>query len=532
MKLVPEKTEKSSWSDVPIVADSDSSRGSTAYMQSMYGFFVRARAQNVVGHMGASIFVFAMTLPYLSVASGLLYLVVHQLLMLLVAFTFYSKWTNQRLNRYGLPAFALTANLLAKSFLTSIVFMNHEPGQSYLFCLIVMMVAYACAAGTMVTLGPLKRLARQDLICMLTPGLIGCFYWGHNYVGLGTIFFIVVVAVAGLNEMYGTYCELIKLRAGSQANAETLNKSNKRLKSAIHSLQVEADFRIQAEKEREALQQSLVEASHEAGKAEIATGVLHNVGNVMNTVTVSSGMMQESLRTRVCERLDAAIAILETNEEDLAGFFNSSEQGSHFIPFMKQLGDQAREVLDEINTLRDNVDHVNSVVAAQQSYATTCGFHSVVSLRDVIETSLQIVAVQLQRNEVTVIRNCDRDCMAMTDRQKLIQVLVNLFRNADHSIAEFGSDIRELTIRLTRKDESSYLISVTDTGHGITEEVMEKIFQHGFTTRQAHGGHGFGLHHSVIAMEEMEGSLTVESDGHGRGATFHLVVPAHMGGVT
>ncbi|MEM7455560.1 MAG: ATP-binding protein [Planctomycetota bacterium] len=312
--------------------------------------------------------------------------------------------------------------------------------------------------------------------------------------------------------------------------ADELARSNEELKREAAEKQEELRRREAMEQERERLQEELIAASREAGKAEIATGVLHNVGNVMNTVTVSSGMMQESLRSRVCDRLDAAIMILEANEDDLPGFFQSNQQGHHFIPFMKQLGHQARSILDEVDTLRDNVDHVNSVVAAQQSYATTSGFHSLVNLTDAIETSLQIVIEQLRQNSVTVIQDCVEDCVAMTDRQKLIQVLVNLFKNANHSIEEFGPEVRELTIRLRKDHDSMYSISVTDTGLGMTGDVMDKIFQHGFTTRKQKGGHGFGLHHSVIAMEEMGGSLSVESEGPGKGATFHLKVPSGVNG--
>jgi len=222
--------------------------------------------------------------------------------------------------------------------------------------------------------------------------------------------------------------------------------------------------------------------------------------------------------------LDAAVSLLENHEDNLGEFFESSK-GTHFVPFMKQLRQQANSILEEIDGLRENVDHVNCVVAAQQSYATTAGFKSKVDLKDVIETSLQIVSEQLKRHHIDVKRDYKDECASIIDRQKLIQVLVNLFQNAKHAIDEAANDIKLITIRLQRRESNFCVIEVCDTGCGIEEEQLEQVFQHGFTTRKNKGGHGFGLHHSFLAMEEMGGTLRAESDGKSCGATFIVSIP-------
>jgi len=209
--------------------------GSVPYIQSMYGFFRRARTQNLIGYAGASLFIFAMTIPYVKLSHGLIYFCVHQLMMVALSFAFLSKWTNQRIGPDGLPKYAMLANFFPKTFLTSLIWFCTPATANYV-CLLVMITAFACAAGTTVTLGPIRRLARQDLMCVLVPGALACLYCGQLFLGAGTVFFLLVVAYAGIGEMDRSYRELISLRATSLRDAEILDQSNQQLHSAIGSL--------------------------------------------------------------------------------------------------------------------------------------------------------------------------------------------------------------------------------------------------------------------------------------------------------
>jgi len=84
---------------------------------------------------------------------------------------------------------------------------------------------------------------------------------------------------------------------------------------------------------------------------------------------------------------------------------------------------------------------------------------------------------------------------------------------------------RILTIRagLSPSDSSRFFISVCDTGVGIEQENLTRIFSHGFTTKA--DGHGFGLHTSALAAKAMGGSITAHSEGSGKGATFIIELP-------
>ena len=108
------------------------------------------------------------------------------------------------------------------------------------------------------------------------------------------------------------------------------------------------------------------------------------------------------------------------------------------------------------------------------------------------------------------------------DRHKVLQILVNLIRNAKYACDDSGHPDKVITLRI-ESGVPGVRISVIDNGIGIPSENMGRIFNHGFTTRES--GHGFGLHSAALAAQELGGCLRAESDGPGRGAMFVLDLP-------
>ncbi|MFY0573228.1 ATP-binding protein [Cystobacter fuscus] len=111
----------------------------------------------------------------------------------------------------------------------------------------------------------------------------------------------------------------------------------------------------------------------------------------------------------------------------------------------------------------------------------------------------------------------------MTDKHKVLMILVNLISNARYAMESVPQGHRLLVLTLDTLVEGRLRVAVTDNGVGIAEDMLTCIFQHGFTTRE--GGHGFGLHASALAAQELGGSLVAQSEGPGRGATFILELP-------
>src|ERR1017187_833234 len=303
-------------------------------------------------------------------------------------------------------------------------------------------------------------------------------------------------------------------------------------RAALDLLQTLADQaagaleRIRTEQELENLHKQLVEASRQAGMAEVATNVLHNVGNVLNSVNISTSLIVESVKKSRASSLARVVVLLREHAHDLGEFITNDSRGKHVPAHLAQLSEhllaeQAANVR-ELDSLRRNVEHIKQIVAMQQNYASFGGVKEMINVADLVEDSLRLIAGALSRHDVEVIREFAPVPPMNVEKHKVLQIMVNLLRNAKHACQESERADKRLTVRVAN-GEGRIRISVIDNGVGIPPENLTRIFNHGFTTRK--DGHGFGLHSGALAAKEMGGSLTVHSDGPGRGAAFMLELP-------
>jgi PAS domain S-box-containing protein len=283
--------------------------------------------------------------------------------------------------------------------------------------------------------------------------------------------------------------------------------------------------RREAEEELERVHKQLLVASRHAGMADVATNVLHNVGNVLNSVNVSANLVSDRLRKSKCTGLGRAAALLNEHAGDLAGFLGGP-QGRHLPAYLQELAAELLAERDaavaEMSELRNNVEHIKQIVAMQQSYAKRGGITDTVDVHVLAEDSLRMNEGAFSRHGVTIERDFGEVPLIEVDKHKVLQILVNVIRNAKYACSEAEGSDKRVTVRI-RATRSELTIAVIDTGVGIAKENLERIFNHGFTTRSE--GHGFGLHSSALAAKELGGSLRGESAGLGKGATFTLTLP-------
>ncbi len=282
--------------------------------------------------------------------------------------------------------------------------------------------------------------------------------------------------------------------------------------------------RRQAEQELEEVHKQLLVASRQAGMAEVATNVLHNVGNVLNSVNVSASLVAERIKKSKCAGL-ARVATLLGSQTDLAAFI-SGAQGQHLPAYLKELADELHAEraasVAELAALRANVEHIKEIVAMQQGYAKRGGVTDTLDMRVLVEDSLRMNEGAFSRHGVTIVREFGEVPLIQVDKHKVLQILVNVIRNAKYACAEMKGGDKLVTVRI-RATAAAVVVEVIDTGVGIPAENLERIFSHGFTTRA--DGHGFGLHSSALAARELGGSLHASSPGPGQGATFTLSLP-------
>ncbi len=290
---------------------------------------------------------------------------------------------------------------------------------------------------------------------------------------------------------------------------------------------IDITARKNAEQELQDLHKKLLEASHQAGMAAVATGVLHNVGNVLNSVNVTATLITEVIRKSRIQILPRISALLKEHEEDMATFLTAHPKGQLLPGYINDLSEhvlrEREELVDELDSLRKNIEHIKDIVAMQQNYARVSGLSERQEIVELIEDAYSINAAGFTRHSVNVFRDFEKVPPVLVDKHKVLQILVNLLHNGKYAVSERAPGDRRIDIGVSMNGNGRVRVTVRDNGIGITPEDSDQIFSHGFTTRAE--GHGFGLHSGANAAREMNGSLCAYSEGKGCGATFTLELP-------
>jgi PAS domain S-box-containing protein len=285
----------------------------------------------------------------------------------------------------------------------------------------------------------------------------------------------------------------------------------------------------EAEAKLEAVHKQLLDTSRLTGMAEVATSVLHNVGNVLNSANVSTSIVAEKIRRWRGASLSKVTAMLEAHCDDLGAFLTSDPKGKQLPQFLSALAahtakDQ-EEVLGELASLTGNMEHIREIVSMQQNYARIFGVVEALSVTDLVEDSLRLNMGALDRHGIQVVRDYAPVPTVLMDKHKVLQILINLISNAKYALDAGDSPQKILTLRV-RQEHDLVCIFVIDNGVGIAPENLAQIFSYGFTTHK--NGHGFGLHGGALAAKALDGSLSVQSEGLGKGATFTLKLPSRL----
>ncbi len=274
------------------------------------------------------------------------------------------------------------------------------------------------------------------------------------------------------------------------------------------------------------VQEQLIEASRKAGMAEIAATVIHNVGNVLNSVNVSASVVVKLARSATTSGLDKGLALLRAQPQP-GRFLDEDSRGPKLLEYLAEVSNRLRaerdEMLRELEALTGNVDHIKAVIGQQQSRTGFAAVVERIALTELLDDGVKSIGLHSARGRtVDIVRDYQDPLVVEIDRHKIFQVLVNLLTNARDAVMDCEQQPR-ITIRARSLAGDRVVIEVEDNGVGILAENLSRIFSHGFTTKP--NGHGFGLHSSGCSTIEMGGTLTAHSEGPGRGARFTLVLP-------
>ncbi|MBF0100801.1 MAG: HAMP domain-containing protein [Desulfobacterales bacterium] len=331
-----------------------------------------------------------------------------------------------------------------------------------------------------------------------------------------------------------TGADMLGATIGRQFIQEALIEAKETLEQRVQERTSELRNQIiakeQALADLSAAQASLVEMSRAAGMAEVATGVLHNVGNILNSINVSCTLLIDQLKQSRVGNLAKVSAMLIEPEGGIAYFLTEDPRGSQIPVYLNSLSSALQEehkvIFTEAESLRGRIEHIKEIVSMQQNIARVSGVQENILPEQLLEDALKLNSGTLVRHDITVYRQYQPTPPITVERHKVLQILLNLINNAKYA-CDNSNDNKNITLRVFSHGQDRVCLQVSDNGMGIPSENLTRIFQHGFTTRKE--GHGFGLHSGAIAAKELCGNLSVHSDGPGLGATFTLELPIRQG---
>ncbi|GAA5520776.1 ATP-binding protein [Aliifodinibius salicampi] len=374
--------------------------------------------------------------------------------------------------------------------------------------------SFAFLAGVLITntmIGGFKQMFKA-LFLFAFGMLIGGVFMGFEYQPEAP-FYIEVAAMLSLilfvtNAAASFFTQARKL-AGIRGKLEEKNSALNETVQELHATRDE-----------------LVHKAHKAGMADLATGVLHNIGNILNSVNISTNQIKQTLTHSSLSDFKKANELLDSHKDNLEEFIIEDPRGKKLLKYYQKLEEPLEAEHKKLKThckrLNQKIQLMIEVIDTQQDYARVGRLNEQVQLEQIVEDTLTLQAGSIDRHSLDIVKDFGETQPVIVQKSKLIHILINLFKNAKEAMADNLSHDKEIIIR-TYQDEEHVYLSISDKGEGITSENRSKIFNHGFTTKTE--GHGYGLHSCANYMSEMDGKIRVESEGIGKGATFILVFP-------
>ncbi len=351
--------------------------------------------------------------------------------------------------------------------------------------------------------------------------------WGLTLSGI----ILVVISVIQISKAQNSLQKELTIRKEYEKELfKSKEELELRVKERTNALTNEIVERKLAQQELLRINSNIALISHRAGKLEVVNSMLHNVGNVLNSLNISVGLLKERLANTPIKNLPKLNELLIQNKGNLLDFLTNDEKGKQVPEFIHQMTQQWQKnhiiISKETHNVIESIQHINEIISRYKlkdiDEGEELGIQEPYLLSEVIDSTLLIASPGLIKTSIQLIIEYAPNITWVGDRVKLSQIILNLVLNAKDALLFCNQDDKKITIR-SELQENNISIKVLDNGSGIDQEFLNKIFTYGFTTKPS--GHGYGLHSSALAAEEMGGKLEVTSLGINQGAEFTLTLP-------
>jgi len=276
-------------------------------------------------------------------------------------------------------------------------------------------------------------------------------------------------------------------------------------------------------------QEQLLESARAAGVAEVAINVLHNIGNVLNSVNVINQTNYEIIKKSKTNALHKTTELLTENTDHIADYLSSDPRGKKipelFVKLAIALKEENSSLEENSYRMLNSISMMTNIISTQQEYAKTDLLQEKIQLSSILDEAISIQANLIKTHHVQLIRHYQKVPDICAEKAKVYQILNNLLVNAIQASTDYKDIDHIIDLDIYQQDES-IIFEIKDDGVGIKKEDLTKVFHHGYTTKKT--GHGFGLHSCANLMSEMHGEIYAESQGIGKGACFKLAFPVPL----
>jgi sensor domain CHASE-containing protein len=270
----------------------------------------------------------------------------------------------------------------------------------------------------------------------------------------------------------------------------------------------------------------LVDQSFQAGFAELAKGVLHNLGNAMTPIGVRLANLRERLRAGPSDDAEQAVAELQAGTAD-------PQRNADLEEFLRlacrELAGTVRSAQADVEVMTRQASAIQTALAEQLRSTRNEHVIEPVRLTELVAQSLEIVPDSCRQRLVVDTDDTVRQLgVVRVARTVLRLILQNLIINAAEAVRDAGKEKGALRVsaEITREAERQQLhLQFKDDGVGIAAQNLERVFESGFSTKSPETNHGIGLHWCANAINALGGRMWAASEGPGRGASMHLLVP-------
>jgi len=275
------------------------------------------------------------------------------------------------------------------------------------------------------------------------------------------------------------------------------------------------------------LHKKLIDAARLAGRADITTGILHNAGNILNSINIDTNILEQILDKSKVDSIIKIADLLTKQKKQLVQYIQTNPKAEQLPSLLLKIGiltsQQNKDFKIKLQELKNNIDHITQIINTQLSHKSFTGYTEKITIDEIISDAIKILEPSIINHHIILINKKANLPPTPLDRHKVLQILINLLKNAKDSLKETTNNNKTITIEAYKSATKQMTITITDTGMGISKQKLNSIFNLGYTSKK--DGHGFGLHSAANAAREMKGDLTVTSKGINKGATFILQLP-------